>query len=81
MIEEEIRKGQGDDYVIVMGDLNATVGERGEEGVAGKYGLGLRNDRGQMLLDFCKRNKLCITNTWYKHNKRRTYTWKAPGRL
>jgi hypothetical protein len=78
-IEEEIRKGRGDDYVIVMGDFNAAVGEQGEDGVAGRHGLGQRNDRGQMLLEFCKQNKLCITNTWYKHNKRRKYTWKSPG--
>jgi len=78
-VEDEIRKGRGDDYVIVMGDLNAVVGEQSETDVTGKYGLGRRNDRGQMLLEFCKRNKLCITNTWFKQSKRRRYTWKAPG--
>ena len=32
-----------------------------------------------MLVDFCKRRKGMITNTWFEHNLRRRYTWKAPG--
>src|SRR5688572_5032420 len=41
-----------------------------------KYGLGKRNDSGQMLIEFCKKNKLVITNTWFQQEKRRRYTWK-----
>ena len=80
-VEDAIRRGRGDDYVIVMGDLNAVVGAESEEDVTGRYGLGKRNERGQMLVEFCKRNNLCITNTWYRQSKRRIYTWKAPGDL
>jgi len=32
-----------------------------------------------MLCDFCERNGLIVTNTWFKKPKRRLYTWKAPG--
>ena len=32
-----------------------------------------------MLIDFCKRNNMLVTNTWFKHHKRRIYTWKKPG--
>jgi hypothetical protein len=32
-----------------------------------------------MLIDFCERNELVITNTWFKKPKRRLYTWKSPG--
>jgi hypothetical protein len=32
-----------------------------------------------MLIDFCERNGLIVTNTWFKKPKRRLYTWKAPG--
>ncbi|PNF41414.1 hypothetical protein B7P43_G14388 [Cryptotermes secundus] len=35
--------------------------------------------RGHMLSDFCERNGLIVTNTWFKRPKRRLYTWKAPG--
>ncbi|PNF32613.1 hypothetical protein B7P43_G17996 [Cryptotermes secundus] len=47
--------------------------------VCGSHGLGRRNQRGQMLTDFCERNGLTVTNTWFKKPKRRLYTWKAPG--
>ena len=52
-------------------------GREGEE--VGNFGLGNRNERGQMLIDFCKRNNMLVTNTWFKHHKRRIYTWKKPG--
>ena len=52
--EDEIRKGRGDGLITVMGDLSAVVGEQGEKDVAGKHGLGHKNDRGQILLEFCK---------------------------
>ena len=45
-----------------MGDFNARVGEGSDGKVIGKYGLGKRNDRGQMLSDFCKKNQLVVTN-------------------
>src|SRR5688572_3236812 len=35
--------------------------------------------RGQELVNFCKRLNLVVTNTRYKHDKRRRYTWKRPG--
>jgi len=78
-IEDLMRNGRGDDYVVVLGDLNASIGNKAENGVTGKYGLGQRNHRGQMLFEFCSRNSLCVTNTMYRHSERRIYTWKAPG--
>ena len=47
--------------------------------MVGNYGLVTRNIRGEMLIDFCVRNNLIITNTYFKNNNRRRYTWKAPG--
>ena len=65
---------------IVMGDFNAKVGEiEDSESGIGPYGLGTRNDRGDMLAAFCQANSLTITNTYFKHPKRRRYTWKSPG--
>ena len=78
-IECIIDKHKGNSNVIVMGDFNASVGEGTDDKVIGKYGLGERNDRGQMLVDFCKRKKLVVTNTWFQQEKRRRYTWKKPG--
>src|SRR3989442_322314 len=77
-IERIINKRKGNTNVIVMRDFNTSVGEESDEKVIGKYGLGKRNDRGEMLSGFCKKNQL-VTNTWFQQEKRRRYTWKSPG--
>ena len=58
---------------------NSVVGEESHKNILGSHGLGRRNHRGQMIIDFCERNGLIVTNTWFKKPKRRLYTWKAPG--
>jgi hypothetical protein len=78
-IEDLIKKEKATDQVIVLGDWNAVVGEGREGKVVGEFGLGKRNERGQELVNFCKRMKLAVTNTWFRHEKRRRYTWKKPG--
>ena len=79
VIEEELKKTRGKNYTVMMGDWNASVGEGREGNCVGNYGLGKRNERGQKLVDFCKRQKMVITNTWFQQEKRRRYTWKSPG--
>ena len=79
-IEEILEEdGKGDTNSIILGDWNSTVGEESYKNIAGSHGLGRRNHRGQMLIDFCERNGLIVTNTWFKKPNRRLYTWKAPG--
>ncbi len=78
-IEKLINKQKGNTNVVVMGDFNASVGEGRDDNVIGKYGLGKRNERGQVLSDFCKKRQLVVTNTWYQQEKRRRYTVKSPG--
>jgi len=46
-----------------MGDWNAKVGSQETPGVTGKFGLGIRNEAGQRLIEFCQENALVITNT------------------
>jgi endonuclease/exonuclease/phosphatase family metal-dependent hydrolase len=70
---------RGKDYLIVMGDWNAIVGEEREGKEIGSFGLGNRNERGQQMVDFCKRMSMVVTNTWFNQHKRRRYTWKRPG--
>ncbi|VVC44948.1 Endonuclease/exonuclease/phosphatase [Cinara cedri] len=69
---------KAEDNVIVMGDMNATVGEGKELAIVGQFGLGTRNDRGRILIEFCTRNDLIITNTHFQQHKRRKAR-KAPG--
>jgi exonuclease III len=78
-IEELIRREEKDSCIVVMGDMNAVVGEGKEDKIIGKFGYGVRNERGDMLVNFCRENKLIITNTLFKNHLRRRYTWKAPG--
>ena len=54
-IEDIIRRQKGGTNVIMMGNFSARVGEGSDGKVISKYGLGKRNDRGQMLSDFCKK--------------------------
>lgn len=78
-IEKILDRLRSDLNVVVMGDFNAIVGEGSDEKVIGKYGLGKRNDRGQRMIEFCKKNNLVVTNTWFQQEKRRRYTWTKPG--
>ena len=77
--EEILEDGKGDINIIILWDWNSVVGDEPYRNVVGSHGLGRRNHRGQMLIDFCERNGLIVTNTWFKKPKRRLYTWKAPG--
>ena len=47
-------------------------------GVTGKFGLGIRNEVGQRLIEFCQENTLVIANTLFQQHKRRLYTWTSP---
>ena len=74
-IEELIeKKTKGKDYTVTMGDWNAVVGEGREDNTVGQYGLGARHERGEKLMEFCKRQQLYITNTRFCQDKRRRYT-------
>ena len=49
------------DVLFIMGDWNAKVGSQETPGVTGKFGLGMRNEAGQRLIEFCQENALVIT--------------------
>jgi hypothetical protein len=51
---------------IILGDWNSIVGGESYQNIVGSHGLGRRNHRGQMLIDFCERNGLIVTNSWFK---------------
>ena len=64
--------------VIHIGDWNAKVGSQETPGVTGKFGLGIRNEAGQRLIEFCQENALVVANTLFQQHKRRLYTWTSP---
>ena len=62
------------DVLFIIGDWNAKVGSQETTEVTGKFGLGIRNEAGQRLTEFCQENTLVITNTLFQQHKRRLYT-------
>ena len=66
------------DVLFVIGDWNAKVGSQETPAVTGKFGLGIWNETGQRLIDFCQDNALVIANTLFQQHKRRLYTWTSP---
>ena len=66
------------DVLFIIGDWNAKVGSQETPGVTGKFGLGIRNEAGQRLIEFCQENTLVIANTLFQQHKRRLYTWTSP---
>ena len=66
------------DVLFIIGDWNAKVGSQETLGVTGKFGLGIRNEAGQTLIEFCQENAVVITNTHFQQQKRRLYTWTSP---
>ena len=59
------------DVLFITGDWNAKVGSQETPGVTGKFGLGIRNEARQRLIEFCQENSLVIANTLFQQHKRR----------
>ena len=66
------------DVLFIIGNWNAKVGSQKTPGVTGRFGLGVQNEIGQRLIQFCQENALVIANTLFHQHKRRLYTWISP---
>ena len=66
------------DVLFIIGDWNAKVGSQETPGLTGKSGLGVQNEAGQRLIEFCQGNALVIANTLFQQHKRRLHTWTLP---
>ena len=66
------------DVLFIIGDWNAKVGSQETPGVTGKFGLGIRKETWQRLIEFCQENALVIANTPSSNNTREDYTWTSP---
>ena len=64
--------------LFITGDWNAKVGSQEIPGVTGKFGLGVQDEAGQRLTEFCQENALVIANTLFQQHKRRLYIWTSP---
>ena len=71
------------DVLFIIGDWNAKVGSQETPGVTGKFGLGVQNEAGQRLTEFCQENALIIENTIFPTTQEKTLhmditRWSTP---
>ena len=57
------------DVLFIIGDWNAKVVSQETPGVIGKFGLGMQNEAGQTLIEFCQENTLVRANTLFQQHK------------
>ena len=65
------------DVLFIIGNWDAQVGSQEIPGITGNFGLGVQNEAGQRLTEFCQENALVI-NTLFPQHKRRLYTRTSP---
>ena len=66
------------DVLFIIRDWNAKVENQEKPGITGKFGLGVQNEAGQTLTEFCQEKTQVIANTLFQQHKRRLYTWTSP---
>ena len=67
--------------LFIIGNWNAKVGSQETSIVTGKSGLGVQNEAGQRLREFCQENTLVIANTLFQQYKRRLYTCQYQNQI
>ena len=77
-LQELLEPTPAKDILFIIGDCNGKVGSQETPGVTGKFGLGMQNEAGKRLIEFCQENVLVIENTFFKKHKRRLCTWTSP---
>ena len=64
--------------LFIIGDWNAKVGSQEIPGVTGRFGLGVQNEAGQRLTEFCQENALVMANNLFQQHKRQLDIWTSP---
>ena len=70
---------QKKDVLFIIEDWNAKVGSQEIPGVTGKFGLGVQNEAGQRITEFCKENTLVIAKIHIQQHKKQCHTWTSQG--
>ena len=63
--------------LFIIGGWNTKLGSEDIPGLTGKFCLGVQNETGQRLTEFCQENALVRANTFFQQHKRRLYTWTS----
>ncbi|KAL0860229.1 hypothetical protein ABMA27_010536 [Loxostege sticticalis] len=79
-LDDTVRQVRPGDRLQILGDFNARVGQDNTAwpDCLGKHGVGKQNENGQLLLEFCSKYRLCVTNTYFKGSEMRKVSWKHP---
>ena len=77
-LQDLLERTPKNDVLFIIGDWNANVGSQETPGVTGKFGLGIRTEARQRLIEVCQENALVIANTLFQQHKRKLYTWTSP---
>ena len=77
-LQDPVELTPKNDVLFIIGDWNAKVGSQETPGVTGKFGLGMQDEAGQRLTEFCQEKALVIANTLYQQHKRWLYPWTSP---
>lgn len=74
-VERLLDRIPGLDFQLILGDFNSRVGRAcgSDNGVLGRHGLVGRNAAGEELLQFCRRRKLAVANTFFQHGARQPH--------
>ena len=67
---------------FIIWDWNPKVGSQETLGITGKFGLGVQNEAGQRLIEFCQENALVIANTLFQQHEKTLHMditrWSTP---
>ena len=76
-LQDLLEQTPQNDVLFIIGYWNTKVGSQETLGVTGKFGLGVQNEAGQRLIEFCQENTLVIANTIFQQHKKRLYPWAS----
>ena len=74
MLNECLSGFRENERIILLGDLNAKVGDHEREGVLGRYGVPGMNENGERLVEVCTERRLIVGNTWFQKKLIAKYT-------
>ncbi|XP_044755383.1 craniofacial development protein 2-like [Coccinella septempunctata] len=74
-LQETLDKISNIDKVIILGDLNARIGQEVIPNIKQKFNESIINENGELLIDFCANNELRINNTFFFHKPQHKFTF------